>query len=66
MEKDLSKTQGPKYPKGVDFTISGIDPSQVIRSMPEMVTEGIQLNLLWDNDIVKFIKDSIVKLFRHR
>lgn len=65
MEKHLTKNHEPKYPRGIERTVSGIDPSLVIRSMPEMVTEGIQLNLLWNNDIVKFIKDRIVKLFRH-
>lgn len=66
MAKHSNKINVEDLPRGVERTISGVDPKLVIRSSPEYITEGIQLNLLWDNDIVNFIKDFIKKIFRRR
>lgn len=60
------KTRVCDIPKGVNFTISGVDSKDVIPGYPELVTVGFEVRFLWDNSIMKFIKDSIVKLFRRR
>lgn len=66
MTKYSSETPIKDRPRGVDFTFPGLDSSKVIRSYPVIITTGFQIRLLWDNEVIHFIKNCFIKLFSRR
>jgi hypothetical protein len=66
MEKAPGKPHVNKYPRGVDWTVSGVDPKLVIRSSPNYVIDGVRLGVLLEVEPGKSIQKFLKKLFRKR
>jgi hypothetical protein len=65
----IRKTERMKVcdiPKGVDHTVPGVDPREVIPSYPEFLNEGVSFRMLYDNEVTQFIKKCFLRVFHRR